>query len=242
MLGVEFALVTGMARTPRRFTVRAGHSVHKVWRGHNIEWNLKTDEQKLTYLDFYNQDEEDLRYTQGSEIQALTLMSNHTHEVFGISEPPLFSAQMRRHHSRYGAYFNKQSNRCGKVAQDRPHTTLLESSHQEMETVFYVHLNPVRAGIVGDARDYQWSTHKLYAFGKREPWMRNVVLPEWYLKLGRSAELRQRAYRRLLARYLKEKGTTKQRFLKKRFFGSVAWCDKNEQKVSRWRRTQEAPP
>ncbi len=230
-----------MARLPRRLTVQPNHSVHKIWRGHNKEWNLGTREQKLAYLNFLNADIENKKFKQGSEVQALTLMSSHTHEVHGIIEQILFSNQMRRHHSRYGAYFNKANNRCGKVAQDRPHTTLLESTHQEMETVFYVHANPIRAKIVGDARNYYWSTHRLYAFGKREPWMRNVKLPQWYMRLGRTAEARQHAYRRLFAHYLKVKGHTKQDFLKSVFFGSVIWCDRNRRMIADWRR-DFAPP
>src|ERR1700722_3078822 len=96
-----------MARIPRSLTVLPNHSVHKVWRGHNREFNLPSDHEKLAYLDFYNQDVENKKYTQGSVLQALTLMSNHTHEMFHISLPKLFSHHMRRHHSRYGSYFNR---------------------------------------------------------------------------------------------------------------------------------------
>ncbi len=188
-----------MARVPRSLTVLPNFAVHKVWRGHNRENNLGSDEQKAAYVDF-NQDVESEKYQQGSTLNAVTLMSNHCHEVFKVSDPGLYSKHMRRHHSRYGMYFNRMMNRCGKVAQDRPHTTLLENSHREMETVFYVHANPVRAKMVKDARNYPWSTHQLYAFGKRAEWMKHIELPDWYFRLGVSAEQRQRAYRRLFAR------------------------------------------
>ena len=231
-----------MARVPRSLTVRESQAVHKVWRGHNREPNLGGDHHKNAYLDFLNADLESQKYKQGQEITAMTLMSNHTHEMYQIISPELFSNHMRRHHSRYGAYFNKLENRCGKVAQDRPHTTLIEDSQHEMETVFYIHANPVRAGIVGDARDYLWSTHRWYAFGKKALWMRNFKLPDWYQKLGRTLEQRQRAYRRLFARYLELKGRFKQNFLKKRFFGSPVWCDRKERAVTDWRRGQNLDP
>lgn len=230
-----------MARLPRSFTVRPHHAVHKVWRGHNREWNLETDDQKQAYLEFLNLDVESEKYKQGSTVNAITLMSNHSHEVFEVTVPTLFSNHMRRHHARYGAHFNRQKNRCGKVAQDRPHTTLLESEHQEMETVFYVHANPIRAKIVGDARNYFWSTHRLYAFGKRESWMRNVKLPAWYQKLGNTTALRQKAYRSLFARYLREKGRTRQKSMRSRFFGSAVWCHQNEVLVAQWRQDHSPP-
>jgi len=229
-----------MARTPRSFTVQPGHSVHKVWRGHNRERNLGTDRQKQTYLDYLNADLENDKYRQGSTLQALTLMDNHTHEMNHIFIAKLFSDHMRRHHSRYGSYFNRENGRSGKVAEDRPHTTLIESWHQEMETVFYIHANPIRANMQ-DAQRYYWSTHRLYAFGKREPRMRNVVLPKWYLDLGRNPEARQQAYRRLFARYLEIHGQFKQNFLKKNFIGSVTWCDQQLKLVRAWRKSH-APP
>jgi putative transposase len=108
--------------------------------------------------------------------------------------------------------------------------------------VFYVHANPVRAGMVKDARDYHWSTHRLYAFGKREPWMVNVVLPNWYVKLGKNEEQRQEMYRKLFDRYLKERGLISQRFLKKRFFGSILWIEQREALVRAWRKEHKAPP
>jgi len=229
-----------MARLPRSLRVFPNHSVHKVWRGHNREPNLGTDHAKEKYLEFLNSDLESERYESGAVLQALTLMSNHTHEVFHLCDPKLFSNHMRRHHSRYGSYFNRLSDRCGKVAQDRPHTTLLADKHHEMIAVFYIHANPLRAKMVRDMRNYKFSSHKLYAFGIREPWMRNIQLPRWYLELGKTMSQRQREYRRLFARYLSQ-FVTKKKFLRENFFGPILWKRKLELRLVKWRR-QHAPP
>jgi putative transposase len=231
-----------MPRVPRNLTLLPDFAVHKVWRGHNKEPNLGTRENKLKYLEFLNADIESKRFGDCSTLHALTLMTTHTHESGKVKKPVLYSNHMRRHHSRYGIYFNKVNGRSGKGAEDRPHTTLIEGEHAEMETVFYIHANPVRAGIVRDARDYHWSTHRLYAFGKREPWMLHITFPTWYLKLGRTWEQRQKNYRRLFAKYLKERGSTKQTFLKKRFFGSLVWMDQQEALVKSWRAAHRGPP
>lgn len=230
-----------MARIPRSLIVRSGYGVHKVWRGHNREENLKTCEQKRQYLEFMNEDLESSRYEAGSRIMALTLMSNHGHELSEVSCQKRFSNHMRRHHSRYGRYFNDLTGRCGKVAQDRPHTTLIGDDQHQMVCMFYIHANPHRANI-GDAERYEYSTHKLYAYGKRSPWMRNIHFPEWYLALGKSMAQRQKKYRQLFALYLKSTGLTKQSFLKRRFFGSVAWMLQNEQAVTEWRKSKNSAP
>lgn len=230
-----------MARVPRSLHVFAGFSVHKMWRGHNKEWNLATDEQKEKYLCLLNEDLESQKYKAGANIQALTLMSNHTHEVFDIKTPKLFSQHMRRHHSRYGAFFNRLSGRCGKVAQDRPKTCLLADNTHEMAAVLYVHANPIRAKIVKDARNYRWSTHRLYAFGIREAWMRNIRFPQWYLKLGKNMALRQKAYRKIFIDYLNSGGREKQHFLKSLFHGPYPWKTKLQSRVLKWRK-KHAPP
>jgi len=237
----RFFYQNGVARIPRNLSVRPGYSVHKVWRGHNREWNLKTGEQKQKYLDFMNQDLESNQYEAGSTILALTLMSNHTHELFDVSCQKLFSNHMRRHHSRYGRYFNDLKNRRGKVAEDRPHTTLIADDHHKMMCTFYIHANPHRAKI-GDPERYEYSTHKLYAYGKRSIWMRNVALPEWYLRLGKTMAQRQKKYRVLFARYLKSSGLRKQTFLRKLFFGPIPWMLGNEERVIEWRKSLKLAP
>lgn len=230
-----------MPRIPRSLSVVPKLSVHKVWRGHNKEWNLGTEAQKLKYLQYLNEDVESEKFKKASQLRALTVMSNHTHEINEVLNQVSYSNHMRRHHSRYGMYFNRLMNRCGKVAQDRPHTCLLESSYHEMIAIFYVHANPLRAGMVKDMRNYRWSTHNLYAFGKKQPWMKHVVFPKWYLALGKSMEQRQRKYRALFARYLKDTNKQKLFFLKRRFFGSPDWVEKKQHLVREWR-LAHAPP
>jgi REP element-mobilizing transposase RayT len=225
-----------MARIPRSIKVLPNYSVHKVWRGHNGECNLGSDIDKITYLRFMNADLESTKFDAGSNIQALALMSNHSHEIFLVKIPELFSGHMRRHHSRYGASFNRANNRCGKVAQDRAHTTLIADAQHEINAVCYIHANPVRSKMVKDARNYQWSTHRLYAFGKRDPWMKNIKFPKWYIALGETPEMRQSGYRKIFARYLKEKGLVEQSFLKPFFYGPPIWRQQREELVAQWRK------
>lgn len=231
-----------MARPSRKLTVVAGLSVHKTWRGHNRENNIQSDDEKLAYMHFMNEDLESEKYGAGAELRALCLMSNHVHEILRIICQVLFSDSMRRYHGRYGMFFNRKHGRCGKVAQDRPHTTLLELAFNEMIGIFYVHANPLRARMVGDLRNYRWSTHHLYAFGKKEFWMRNVKLPKWYMDLGDTARKRQRKYRELFARYLEKEGIVKKQIFKRRFFGTIEWMNQNEERVRTEMKRSQAPP
>ena len=212
-----------MARIARCLTVLPNFSVHKMWRSHDKEFNLRTNEQKAKYLDFMNEDLESKKYEQGAELNVMTLMSSHEHGMFRIISQILFSKHMQRVHSRYGAFFNRLMGRRGKVAVDRPKTCLIADYQHELNAAHYIHANPVRAGIVKDAKDYFWSTYRLYAFGMRERWMRNIVFPAWYLNLAKNSLLRQRNYRRAYAAYLKRTENRKQHFLHKLFYGPVQW-------------------
>ena len=218
-----------MARVPRSWVIQEGATFHKVWRGHNKEWNLGEASEKLKYLNLLY--EEKAKDT--SPLRALCLMSNHTHEVYTLKNLPSFSNFMRRHHSRYGMYFNFKHKRCGKVAQDRPLTSQFENEEHEMRAIFYIHANPLRAGICKDAKDYAWSTHKLYAFGVKPKWLKDNVVefPQWYLDLGKTMEQRQKAYRQMFDRYLLEQGLRKQP-LYIYGTGSPAWVLKRHKEIS----------
>lgn len=199
-----------MARTPRKYVLTPGLSLHKTWRGHNKEYNLGAPTEKQTYVRFLNQE----IVKQKSQLHALCLMSNHSHEVYTLNDSDsgvhALGEFFRRHHSQYGSYFNRKHGRSGKVAQDRPFTCSIENEDAiEMEVVFYIHANPVRAGICKDAKDFAFSTHRFYAFGKKEPWMKQIVLPGWYMRLGKTIKDRQRVYRRLFDAYLRRKGLIK---------------------------------
>ena len=197
-----------MPRLPRKWILEEGLSLHKVWRGHNREWNLKTPQEKLKYLDLLNEE----LAKHANPLHALTLMSNHSHEIYSLADLPSFSNFMRQHHGRYGQFFNRRHGRKGKVAQDRPFTSAIEDDAHDMETVFYIHANPLRAKMVKDAKNYLWSTHRLYAFGLRVPWMKHITFPQWYMNLGSTMKERQRRYRILFDAYLREKGLIRQTY------------------------------
>lgn len=228
-----------MARIPRCLKVLPGFAVHKIWRGHNKEWNLATDSEKGQYAAFLNDELESEKNT--NELNVATFMSSHAHEMYQIHSQPLFSDQMRRHHARYGQLFNKHHQRSGKVAEDRPKTCLIANDYYSMRATFYIHANPVRANMVRDAKDYYWSTHRLYAYGKREKWMKNVIFPRWYMRLGKTMEDRQRKYRKLFDRYLREENLIKRYFLYKPFFGPYRWEEKLQRRIKQWRQ-DHAPP
>lgn len=59
----------------------------------------------------------------------------------------------------------------------------------------YIELNPLRAAMVADPRDYPWSSHHRNAFGEHDP----LVSPHpTYLSLSHDPLERQQRYRTLV--------------------------------------------
>ncbi len=227
-----------MPRIPRKLLLVEGYQTHKIWRGHNKEWNLGSSDEKNKYLELLNIS----LPKQSNELNAYCNMSNHSHEQYDIKNVTEFSNLMRDHHSRYGSYFNKKHNRQGKVAYERPKTCLIQSDQYSMQTTLYIHSNPVRAGITKNASNYRWSTHRLYAYGKRDKYTQNVVFPNWYLNLGNTSKDRQRRYRRLFDAYLKDQGLIKQPSYSNNFLGDFFWCEDLKEKIKYWIKSRSTSP
>lgn len=92
---------------------------------------------------------------------AWSLMPNHFHLLLMPTTVSL-SETMRRLLTGYAVYFNRKYQRSGHLFQNRYKSILCEEEPYFLELVRYVHLNPLRAGLVAnlDGLDhYQWSGH-----------------------------------------------------------------------------------
>jgi REP element-mobilizing transposase RayT len=97
----------------------------------------------------------------GTECLAWTLMRNHAHFLLRPRRDKL-STFMRRLLTGYAVTFNLRHRRTGHLFQNRYKSIVCEEEPYLLELVRYIHLNPLRAGAVGDmdALDrYPWSGH-----------------------------------------------------------------------------------
>ena len=92
---------------------------------------------------------------------AWALMPNHVHLVLRTGASPL-SRLMARLGTGYARRFNLRHGRVGHLFQNRFKSVLVESEEHLRVLVPYVHLNPVRAGVVADVAglaSYPWTGH-----------------------------------------------------------------------------------
>ena len=93
-----------MPRIPRNLILEEGFQTHKIWRSHDREWNIQTNDEKEVYLNLLNEE----LSKQSNDLNAFCVMSSHSHEEYDINNKTSFSDFMRNHHSKYGMFFNKK--------------------------------------------------------------------------------------------------------------------------------------
>ena len=91
------------------------------------------------------------------EVHAYCLMGNHYHLLLRSLEGRL-SAAMQRLSSRYTHYFNLGTSRDGALFRGRFNSVLIERDAHLMQTLRYIHHNPIEAGLASRAEGWLWSS------------------------------------------------------------------------------------
>jgi len=181
-----------MARKPRLDAPGVLH--HVVARGIERSDIFRSDPDRVDLLDRIA----DASRTDGFRVLAWALMSNHLHLLLRSGSPGV-SRSMQRVLGGYASGFNRRHQRCGHLFHNRFGSTLVEEQPYLLELVRYIHLNPVRAGIVPglDALDaYAWTGHATLMAGASNGWQEVTGVLELFGKDRRQA---RPIYRRFVA-------------------------------------------
>jgi Transposase IS200 like len=133
---------------------------HLIWRFVDRSWFFTDDHERWMYLRLLE------RALAISDWQCLgyALMSNHIHLGAIAGNEPL-GRWAKRVSSPFARWMNHRHDRLGPVIADRPKSCAV-ASEREPRVIAYIHNNPVRAGVVTNACDSTWTSHRLYAFGE----------------------------------------------------------------------------
>jgi putative transposase len=184
-----------VARRPRGVIVNA--MVHVTSRGNRGSPIFLQEEDYRGFL-------EDLRVLAGqhdAHVHAYCLMPNHLHLLLQVRDRPL-SSLMRGLLQRHAVRANRLYFGAGHVFGDRFWSRPCESESDVLNTVRYIHLNPVRAGLVGTPEAYPWSSHRIYLGEVETAWVATSILE--FLSADRSRA--QAAYAVWMAAGLSEAG------------------------------------
>ena len=106
-----------------------------------------------------------------ARVLAWCVMSNHVHLVVQAGQQPLWRL-MKAVHVGYANWKNHRDARIGPLFAGRYKAILVDQEEYLLELVRYVHLNPVRAQVVGRPEDSMWSSHRAYVgLEKAPPWL-----------------------------------------------------------------------
>lgn len=151
---------------PRRVHVQGG-LYHAVLRGNHRQAIF---DHTADYLDFERLLAEALVRYEATAL-AYCWMTNHVHLAIRIGEAPL-GPIMASVASRYARCRQRAVPTTGHLFERRYRARLIDADRYLLALVRYIHLNPVRARLVDDPREYPWSSHRAYLGAARPRWLR----------------------------------------------------------------------
>jgi len=130
---------------------------HVMIRGidrRNIFEDDEDNEQFLTRLARYKAE-------CGCELWGYCLMGNHVHLLIRENTEPM-ERFFRKLGASYVYYFNHKYDRVGHLFQDRFRSEAIRDDAQLLQTLRYIHRNPIQAGLCASVGEYPYSSYPTY--------------------------------------------------------------------------------
>ncbi len=148
------------------------------------------------------------------------LMPNHVHFLIQTQKGADFSVFMKKLNLSYFYYYKKKYGWVGHFWQNRFKSQPVGKDNYFMQCGKYIELNPVRANIVEDPKDYLYSSYNYYVEGREDMLLTDDFFYEGF---GKDKERRQINYKEMFVDAIVEKnynkkiwGSDGQRYMEKR--------------------------
>lgn len=153
----------------RQLRIEYPHAYYHVTaRGNEQKDIFKNDRDRRKFLEYLESAVSRYR----AVIHAWCLMRNHYHLLVETPAGNL-SRVMQHINGAYTNYFNIKKKHVGHLFQGRYKAILVDADPYALELSRYIHLNPVRVGLVSNPANYRWSSFQEYT-GKQPgaTWLR----------------------------------------------------------------------
>ena len=119
-------------------------------------------------------------------------MPNHVHLIVEITSKTDLAKLMKQINLAYLYHYKKIYSYSGHLWQGRYKSLIIDKDEYLITCGRYIELNPVRARLVKDPKDYKWSSYNVYAYGRKDD---ITDIDPLYLGLGKNDKERQKNYR-----------------------------------------------
>ena len=155
-----------------------GAFYHVTSRGNERKAIFRSQRDREVFLSYLESAVE--RYS--AVIHVFCLMDNHYHLLLETPAGNL-SKIMQHINGAYTNYFNRKRNRAGHLFQGRYKAILVDADTYAKELSRYIHLNPVRAGMVETPETFKWSSCRYYTIEKNAPaWIKRDFILAYFAK------------------------------------------------------------
>lgn len=136
---------------------------HVIVQGINKEYIFEKDKYKEKYLQFIV---ENSKYYD-IEIVSYCIMSNHAHFLIYTKNTKELSIFMKKINEDYARFYNYKEEREGYVFKGRFKSEPITDLKYLLNCMVYIHKNPVKARMVKECEEYNYSSYKEYLNKKK---------------------------------------------------------------------------
>ena len=174
-----------MARLPR--IVIPNQPLHIMHRGNNRQDIFETEDDFIRI-------KQDIAHSLSRakcELHAYVIMSNHLHLLVTPKDKGQLTVFMQSMSNRYVRYFNATRQRTGTIWEGRYKSCLVDSEHYLFTLYKYIEMNPIKANIVKELKDYPWSSYQYNGLGEEDTL---ITAHSLYKALGGTREQQANSY------------------------------------------------
>ena len=182
-----------MARLPRLTIPGMPH--HVLHWGNNQQTVFVDAQDYQCFVDLL----QPLAQTHQVAVHAYVLMPDHFHLLVTPHTAEGLPQLMQALGRSYVRSFNTRHARTGTLWEGRYRSTVVEPTAPLLQCIIYIDSNPQRAGLVGGAADYPWSSCAHHVGARPQPWLRDPVA---FWALGNTPFAREAEFAQLLAQGL----------------------------------------
>lgn len=193
---------------------------HTLTRGNNRQDIFKEQSDYEKYREMLQKYKEKYKF----KLYHYVLMSNHVHLVIEPKQEGGGLAEiMKGINLSYAQHYKRKYSHIGHFWQDRYKSIMISKDTYLLACGSYVELNPVRAKIAEDPKNYKWSSYNTYAYGKKDPLTDEHPI---YNALSKDETERRQKYREFVKGMLKEKNAMRGEMERRVIYGSEEFTNK----------------